>query len=277
MLRIHSQKPREPSRFRTWLAPLQEKAINTFEKWVARAIRFKISLITRKLNKSADKRINEPGIRHDFRNGIMQIIKTIAVAPCLSGMEINTHMKLMKNCETVVKELANSLKRTRTTNPTKIIQLHESLSNIFRAYIQDNWNGAREQQKVVYESNLQVGNEKPIQADPGLLLRMTFNLLINALVHADPTQIKLVASATEQELTITVQDNGNGMSAEQAEKFRTGTRFSSRVNSEDHGWGLEIARQAVHNHNGTIELESEPGKGTTFTIRIPLDASSSPS
>lgn len=71
-----------------------------------------------------------------------------------------------------------------------------------------------------------------------------------------------------KKVIITISDNGSGMSAEvQAKIFEP---FFSTKGSKGTGLGLAIAKKGIEEHNGTLSVESEPGKGTTFTITLPV-------
>jgi len=86
-------------------------------------------------------------------------------------------------------------------------------------------------------------------------------------------QVKNIAGNTEgkQLLQIQVSDNGIGFDQEYANSiFGLFARLHGRAKYEGTGLGLGICRKVVENHNGTIVAKSEPGKGATFTIEIPL-------
>ncbi len=70
----------------------------------------------------------------------------------------------------------------------------------------------------------------------------------------------------EEQIVIQVQDNGCGISTEQAEKIFT-PYFSTKVIGM--GLGLPIVKSMIESGGGTIDFESEPGKGTLFTIVLP--------
>jgi signal transduction histidine kinase len=110
-----------------------------------------------------------------------------------------------------------------------------------------------------------------IVADPELLKTCFLNLLINA-VDAMPDGGLLtlaVRKDADDALRITVTDTGQGMAAEDAR-----TAFEPYFSTKETGLGLGLAltHKIVTDHGGTIVLDSEQGRGTTVTIRLPLVA-----
>jgi signal transduction histidine kinase len=109
---------------------------------------------------------------------------------------------------------------------------------------------------------------------PDRLSRMVNNLVENAIKFS-PLQGKIsVQLEKEQEwLLLTVSDNGLGIAkAEQHQVFDRFTKARRRGTSgeKSFGIGLSICQDIVLEHQGSIELESETGKGTSFFIRLPL-------
>jgi signal transduction histidine kinase len=99
------------------------------------------------------------------------------------------------------------------------------------------------------------------------------NILKNAFAYTDEGGRVLVhAGGTRKEAQITISDNGRGIdAADQARVFDRFNRAAAGSGGEDAalGLGLPLARQFVEAHGGRIELVSEPGEGTTVTIRLP--------
>lgn len=100
------------------------------------------------------------------------------------------------------------------------------------------------------------------------------NLLLNASRYAKgrPVQVRLAPDG-RQNVVMEVEDQGTGIRLEDQE--RVFQRFERAVSIDEGsglGLGLFIARQIVEAHGGTISLESEFGRGSRFTVRLPLTA-----
>ena len=114
-----------------------------------------------------------------------------------------------------------------------------------------------------------------ITADYDRLNQVLSNLISNALRHTPKGGT--ISLETESGLSeagsvrIKVKDSGEGIASEDLpfifDRFWRGDK--SRTGRVHSGLGLAIAKQIVHAHNGTIEVKSEIGRGTTFTIEIP--------
>ena len=95
-------------------------------------------------------------------------------------------------------------------------------------------------------------------------------MIKNAIEAMETTTVKELAIRTVLSgdfLDITIADTGKGI-----EKDKIRNIFDPMVSSKmfSPGLGLTFALKIVQYHNGAISVESEPGRGTTFTIRFPL-------
>jgi len=100
------------------------------------------------------------------------------------------------------------------------------------------------------------------------------NLLSNAVKYGnEPCQIRVEVKETPDELWMEVSDNGPGIRKEELrhlfEKFYRGAESKQRV-IRGLGLGLYYVKQIVEAHHGTVSVRSTLGKGSTFTIKIPV-------
>jgi len=118
----------------------------------------------------------------------------------------------------------------------------------------------------------------PIQGDKDRLIQTVINLISNAVKFTDQGSITCRAQATGNEIIVSIIDTGLGIAQEDLskvfEKFKqVGDTLTDKPKGT--GLGLPICRQIVEQHNGHIWVESEIGKGSTFSFAIPLDKAES--
>jgi len=113
-----------------------------------------------------------------------------------------------------------------------------------------------------------------VKVDRLALSQALINLLDNAIKYSgDANHIEVCAFAENQHLVITVQDYGIGIVKKETDKIFE--RFYRGSDQHNHtvkgtGLGLTLVKQIVEVHRGSVYVDSEPGKGSTFTIRLPL-------
>ena len=112
-----------------------------------------------------------------------------------------------------------------------------------------------------------------ITADRDGLLTVLTNLLENALKYTgDEKRITLRVRSTPASVVFTITDNGVGLTrAERKQIFEPFFQADQKLTRarEGCGLGLAIVREIVTAHSGTIEVESEPGKGSSFIVTLP--------
>jgi two-component system phosphate regulon sensor histidine kinase PhoR len=116
-----------------------------------------------------------------------------------------------------------------------------------------------------------------IDADAEALFRALWNLLENAIKYSGATgQIRIFARRSGDSVLLGVQDNGIGIPAsEQTRVFQKFVRGDEarRAGVRGVGIGLALVKRIVEAHGGSVRLESEVGRGSTFTLVIPCRAS----
>ncbi len=113
-----------------------------------------------------------------------------------------------------------------------------------------------------------IGNDaRKLTVDPVLVMRVLTNLVTNA-VQAMPNGGNLTISALKEgdSVLLSVSDTGEGIPEDVKPKLFT-PLFTTKAKGQ--GFGLAVCKRVIEAHGGTITFESELGKGTTFTIKIP--------
>jgi len=115
-----------------------------------------------------------------------------------------------------------------------------------------------------------VAQQAPVvDADPARLRQALDNLITNAVVHGGPrVEISIVVRA-DNALRIDVSDNGPGIAEDELQRiFDTGVRLDPEQPGT--GIGLALARSIAGGHGGGLTVESRLGRGTVFTLSLPL-------
>ncbi len=117
----------------------------------------------------------------------------------------------------------------------------------------------------------------PLRADREAVSRAIANLLENAGKYSEPeTPIRLLARHVGDSIQIAVTDEGPGILREEQkklfERFVRGDE-ARRAGVRGIGVGLALVKSVVEAHGGSVELDSEPGRGSTFTLVIPCHES----
>jgi signal transduction histidine kinase len=111
-----------------------------------------------------------------------------------------------------------------------------------------------------------------IAGDEARLYSLLYNLVNNAIPEVPPRGLVTISGfheAGDDFIRLRVVDTGNGMSAEIRDHLFTNRLVSNKTGGT--GLGTKIVKDVVEMHGGRITVESEPGRGTTFEIRLPID------
>lgn len=155
-------------------------------------------------------------------------------------------------------------------NKSKIVGVNHMIENICCMM-----QASAEKKHIAIRNNL--CEEPNIWGDGDRFKQMVINLVDNAIKYTDNGgQVKVSTDIKDGSYLISVEDNGVGISKKHQEKlferFYRVDKARSR-SAGGTGLGLAIVKHIVLGFNGTIELESEVGKGSKFTIKIPLESS----
>ncbi len=121
---------------------------------------------------------------------------------------------------------------------------------------------------------IEIRDMPKIEVDEGQIFRLFQNLIGNALKFRGQESPRIEVYSTcngDKFCDIFVKDNGIGFEPQYAESiFKPFQRLHGRSQYEGTGMGLAICRKIAERHGGTIRVESEPGKGSTFIVRLPV-------
>lgn len=148
---------------------------------------------------------------------------------------------------------------------------HELLANIYNSFLP-----LAEKKELQLTLKEKLPETLNLEGDPFRIRQITENLLSNALKFTAAGEITLQAEYHGNQFVLRVSDTGCGMTEKEQEKiFKEFTRLRSAQGQEGFGLGLSITRKLVELLGGKIEIESTPGKGSTFQVSMPLPSISS--
>ena len=114
----------------------------------------------------------------------------------------------------------------------------------------------------------------PVSCEPGMLKRALLNLLTNAIKYSpEGSEVHVALGREPRGWRLEVRDQGDGISEEdQRLLFKRFGRLEKSTGRRvaGLGLGLMIVKTVVERHGGSVEVGSQPGSGSTFTIRLPL-------
>jgi signal transduction histidine kinase len=113
------------------------------------------------------------------------------------------------------------------------------------------------------------GSMPTIMADPAQLVQLFANIILNAIQSMDEGgQLIIKSEAPDPDrVVVSIADTGIGIPEENAGKIFE-PLFTTRAKGI--GLGMAITKTFVEGHGGTIEVQSEPGKGSTFSVNLPM-------
>ncbi len=221
------------------------------------------------------------GIAHDFNNIIATILgysEYMLEDPTVNGEQKESIQEIMSaslRAKTLIKQLlAFSHKQVLTLEEIDLNQLIRNMEKMLNPLIGEN---------VTIRTTL--GRDvKPVLADPGQVEQVIMNLVVNsrdALPRGGKIIIKTANAFVTQEDThlsdrikpgpytqLLVSDNGTGMDRETLEKIFE-PFFTTKERGKGTGLGLSTVFGIVKQSGGCVDVESEPGKGTSFCIYLP--------
>lgn len=210
-------------------------------------------------------------VSHEFKTPLSAIegYATLLQNPNLSSEKQGLYIsKILYNTKRLTNLTGNILELSRLENQEidasrSVFSLDEQLRQIILLF-QDEW----QQKHLDFDVDLEAAD---YFGNPALLAEVWQNLVGNAVKFvSDGGKIHVYLRSAPDKVIVKIIDNGPGMNEATLrrifEKFYQGDTSHS---GEGNGLGLTLARRIVDLHKGTIEAESEEGKGTAFTVTLP--------
>ena len=207
------------------------------------------------------------GVAHEIRNPLSSIkglAKYFAERASAGGEAHQLAQVMAKEADRlnrVVSELLELVKPTHLA--LQAVELNTLINHSLQLVSQDA-NSREIQLRFTANDTL-----PEIQADPDRLTQVLLNLYLNAIqAIGQHGVISVTASESGAGVKISVTDSGKGIAADQLEAIFT-PYFTTKA--EGTGLGLAVVHNIVEQHGGTIQVASQEGKGSTFTLWLPVN------
>jgi signal transduction histidine kinase len=163
-----------------------------------------------------------------------------------------------------VKEIVQNLRSfvREDSGRQQLVDVNKELATTLKVL----WN----ELKYRCEVRCDYGEVPPVLGNPTQLNQVFTNLLLNAAQSiAERGEIHLTTAQDGGEVLVCIADTGHGMTPEVLSKLFT-PFFTTRAPGKGTGLGLSISQDIITRHQGRIDVKSQPGQGSTFTVRLPV-------
>lgn len=215
-------------------------------------------------------------LSHELKTPLTAIIaSTGLLIEELEARQESTLLKIAQNISRGAISLKNRLTELLSLSRNRdesfgITRQEIDFSKLSKEVIDEISSMVKQKQQVL---EVDVPDGIKITGDDQRIEQILLNLLSNAIKFTPAGgRIRLKAGCDDGRLLVNVQDSGPGLSDEEKQKlFRPYYHLSADRSLPRIGLGLAITRQLVELHGGTIWVQSELGKGSTFTFSLPLN------
>ena len=205
------------------------------------------------------------GIAHEIKNPLQVLLLNLELVEAGRPLPNWTEMfsKQVRRLSEITQRLMNFARNASEDVVMEPINLQRVIDDIV-AMVQHEFRGAGIEIEITATDNL-----PPVAGNANYLQQVFLNLLINARdAMCKGGLISIALSLTGFHISIRVTDSGDGIPPEVVEKiFRP---FFTTKGEKGTGLGLAICHKIILQHKGDVRVESEVGKGTTFTIYLPV-------
>ncbi len=212
---------------------------------------------------------------HEFRTPLSTVLSSASLVMQYKEKgdlaKIDKHVNRIKSSVSHLTNILNDFLSLGKLEEGKIDIAKETLS--LSEFLHEIREEMKPQLKEKQTVTLQItGKEKPVSTDPKVLRNILFNLISNASKYSDAGKpISILVTFWENHLDIAVTDQGIGIPREDLKHlFERFFRASNAGQVQGTGLGLNIVKRYVELLNGEIKFTSQEGKGSTFTVILPI-------
>ena len=212
------------------------------------------------------------GVAHDFNNLLAVVVgRADLLLGTVREPEISKNVRIIRQAAWDGAQIVRRIQdfsRTRQTRPAGRVDIPELLREVIEL-TRGQWKDKAQSRGLSYEVLVEGGPVPQVAGISAELREVFMNLLINAL-DAMPGGGRFVfrVSSDTETVRIAAEDTGCGMSDEV--RWRVLEPFFTTKGSRGTGLGLSVSWGIVKRHGGTIDIESSPGVGSTFVVRLPV-------
>lgn len=212
-------------------------------------------------------------ITHDFKAPLGSIIGYIELlSRLINDKREKFYLENMKSSSQHLLKLVNDLLdfHRLDLNKVEVHQVGFNPSQLFED-IKVSFEPLVKEKGLLFSYKIDAELDNSYLSDPLRIRQIVTNLLSNAVKFTNKGTVSLDVHYKKAQLIIAISDTGKGMKPEDKERiFQEFTRLPGAQGEEGFGLGLSIVRKLIHLLEGTIEVESTEGKGSTFIVHLPL-------
>ena len=193
------------------------------------------------------------------------LVESAKIDECISEIE-----NAISHCNKMIQDM---LQFARPADPEKkTLNINKIVEDTLQ-FLQVEFNKSSVSLQVDFSEGI-----PPVMADENQLKQVVINIVMNALQAMDKKKKTLsvrtekVEISSDPKVCIHVTDNGKGMTEDERRKIFEPFYTTKHVSEGEggSGLGLSVSYGLIHSHGGHIEVESQPGEGTTFTVSLPV-------
>lgn len=213
-------------------------------------------------------------VSHDLRTPLTLIAEPVEQLEAADYLTPQ-HRALMKIANKNVKILRRLINQILDFRKYENGKLQINLSEVHIAELIEDWiesfAAIAKKREIKLSIDILVDSSVTLAIDTEKIERVFFNLMSNAFKYTSNNgKIHFVCSCVDNQLVFSVEDTGRGIAVEDLSNIFDRFYQVDKVHPNGSGIGLSLAKAFVELHGGTIEVESVLGKGSKFTVRLPI-------